>query len=212
MTNPFISSAEGLIRDAVVTRARELWPEARIIHELNVEHGQVRADLAAVSPDTLVLFEIKSERDKLHRLSNQLRHFGPVCHHLIVAAHEKWCGGSKLPNGDVEPIIRFAGHGELWPFPEPSPQPWGRAWAAPYRNSTRPWPHRMLRLLWTDELRLVASREGMERVHRMPGYELADALANKMTGSEVELAVCQALRRRRFAEADAPIEDRSNAA
>ncbi|HEU5019673.1 MAG TPA: hypothetical protein VFT69_17075 [Pseudolabrys sp.] len=207
MPKTFISSAEREIRDAVVRRSRELWPDARIIHELNVEHGQVRADLAAVTPSLLILFEIKSERDKLHRLSNQLRHFGPVSHHLIVAAHEKWCSGSKLPNGDVDPIIRFAGHGELWRYPEST----SLRWHAPYRHVV-PWPHRMLRLLWTDELRSVAAAQGVAKVSRRSGFDLCDLLARTMPGAAVEQAVCAMLRKRQFAEADPPVTEEVAAA
>lgn len=198
MTNPFISQSERDIRAAVVNRARDLWPDARIIHELNVEHGQCRADVAAVTETELVLFEIKSERDKLHRLSNQLRQFGPVCHHVIVAAHEKWCGGSSLPNGDVDPIIRFAGHGHLWIYPRLDR--WSKPW-----TPTVPWTHRMLRLLWTEELRDVAQEYGLEGAKRMAGYKLADYLARNMTGAAIEKAVCTTLRMRPFAEADAPV-------
>lgn len=203
--NPFVSQSERDIRDAVVARARQLWPGARIIHELNVEHGSTRADVAAVTPDQLILFEIKSERDKLHRLSAQLRSFGPVAHAVIVAAHEKWCGGSTLPNGDVGPIIGFAGHGELWRYPEPEGKFGLRYWHEPH-TFHRPWAHRMLRLLWTDELRHVAAESGVKTTGTTPGYKLADQLALHLPGRDVELAVCRALRQRQFAEADAPVE------
>src|SRR5690606_41993771 len=83
------SSAEVEIRDAVVTRMRELWPDARIIHEMNVEHGSSRADVVAVQPDRLWICEIKSERDKLDRLAGQIKDFAPCCHGMIIAAHEK---------------------------------------------------------------------------------------------------------------------------
>lgn len=198
MPNPFISQSERSIRNAVVSRARALWPDARIVHELNVEHGQVRADVAAVTPDQLILFEIKSERDKLHRLSNQLRQFGPVCHHVIVAAHEKWCGGSQLPNGDVDPIIRFAGHGHLWVYPRV--HFWSKPWPP-----TVPWPHRMLRLLWTEELRDVASSFQIDGANRRSGHDLCRDLALTLTGQQIEHAVCATLRQRPFAEADPPI-------
>jgi hypothetical protein len=210
LPNPFISQSERDIRQAVVQRARQLWPDARIIHELNVEHGQCRADVAAVTSDTIVLFEIKSERDTLSRLSNQLRHFQPVCHGIIVAAHERWCSGSKYPNCDIDPILRHARCGDLWRYPEPEAK-WGiRAWREPI-TTCRPWPHRMLRLLWTEELQALASLRGL-KAKRTAGYKLADELALLLTGQQVEKAVCSALRARPFAEADDPILDASHAA
>lgn len=204
--NPFVSQSERDIRAAVVDRARELWPSARIIHELNVEHGQCRADIAAVTADTLVLIEIKSERDTLHRLGNQLRAFRPVSHHLIVAAHERWCRGSKYPNCDIDPILRHAQcDASLWQYPEPDERYGLRHWSAPH-TATRPWPHRMLRLLWTEELRIIAAGAGMNRVSRRSGHTLADDLSLILTGRQVEQAVCATLRARQFAEADPPIE------
>jgi hypothetical protein len=209
LPNPFISQSERDIREATVARARQLWPDARIIHELNVEHGAVRADLAAVTATQLILFEIKSERDTLSRLSNQLRRFQPVCHGVIVAAHERWCIGSKYPNCDVHPIIRHAGCGHLWQYPEPE-EKWGlRHWSAPYA-AARPWPHRMLRLLWTEELQGLANKYGMKS-RRVAGHKLADELALLLTGQQVEQAVCRALRARPFAEADPAVEDRNAA-
>lgn len=210
MTNPFISQSERDIRQAVVSRARELWPSARIIHELNVDHGECRADVAAVTDAELILFEIKSARDTLARLPNQLRTFGPVAHHVIVAAHERWCSAKKYPNCDVEKIIGHARVGQLWRYPEP-PSKWGlRHWSAPH-STTRPWPHRMLRLLWTEELQRLAAESGVSRSHRIAGYKLADQLSLLLTGAEVERAVCAALRARQFAEADDPIESEAAA-
>lgn len=195
--NPFVSASETAIRDAVVARLRQLYPTARIIHELTVGNGANRVDVAAVTDDTLVLVEIKSERDKLKRLPDQIRAFAPVCHHLIIAAHERWCSGSKYPNCDAERIIRFNNAGHLWRYP--SDVPWQRPWV-----SSIPWHHRMLKLLWTEELRDVGTDHGLAHVARYSGVELANVLAKSMTGAQIELAVCHALRRRQFAEADPP--------
>jgi hypothetical protein len=84
------SSAESEIHEAVVARLRLLLPEARIIHELNVDEGKSRVDVAAVTRNRLVFAEIKSEKDKPDRLARQLHAFGACCHTLILAAHEKW--------------------------------------------------------------------------------------------------------------------------
>lgn len=85
------SSAEVEIRDAVVARFRALMPDARIVHELNMDGtGSNRADLVAIQETRITICEIKSARDKTLRLAAQLHAFGPCCHTLIVAAHEKW--------------------------------------------------------------------------------------------------------------------------
>lgn len=203
MPSPF--SSERAIRGAAVDRARTLWPQARIIHELNVDQGEARADLAVVTPSRLILIEVKSERDKLHRLSHQLRHFGPVAHAVIVAAHDRWCVGSKLPNECVRTIIDYAGVGHLWQHPS------GKMWTAPAMYAV-PWHWRMLSLLWSDELRGIASRLNLARVQSATTNELARSLALLMPGRDIELAVCSALRQRQFSEADPPVVEANDAA
>lgn len=199
------SQAEATIRAATVARIRELLPQARVIHELNVEQGAVRVDIAAVCPHRLYLFELKSAADTLGRLGNQIRHFRPVCHGLIVVADQKWCGRATeagFPNCDARSIIQFNGSATLWEFPEPA-RPYGRDWTLPSRPQI-PWHHHMLRLLWADELRGVAAANGLPSSSRIAGATIARDLALALPGRDIEAAVCSALRARAFAHADAP--------
>ncbi|NGO50449.1 hypothetical protein [Allomesorhizobium camelthorni] len=207
------SSAEVEIRDAVVKRFRELWPNARIIHEMNVEHGSSRADVVAVQPDRLWICEIKSERDKLDRLAGQIADFGPTCHGLIVAAHEKWTkspGMETVKHGVIRQLpspltLALAGARrcyDIWSYPNSESR--RRDWSAPYRAEV-PWYHRMLLLLWADELRAVAADHRIACTSRTPGNKLVPELSRMMTGSEIEKAVCKHLRARTFVEADPPI-------
>ncbi|RWB67575.1 hypothetical protein [Mesorhizobium sp.] len=208
------SSAEVEIRDAVVARFRQLWPDARIIHEMNVEGGAARADIAAVQPERLWICEIKSERDTLSRLPQQLRFFGPSCHALIVAAHAKWTlspgmsgphgkhgGRSRLPSKLDEATKGLGYLYDLWEYPEPV----SMRWRQPYTQQV-PWYRRMLELLWADEVRAVAAEHRISCMPRTPAYKLAPDIARMLTGREIEHAVCTHLRARTFAEADPPIE------
>ncbi|WP_011580544.1 MULTISPECIES: hypothetical protein [Chelativorans] len=200
------SSSEWEIRDAVVKRFRELWPDARIIHEMNVEHGSSRADVVAVQPDRIWICEIKSERDKLDRLAGQIKDFGPTCHGLIVAAHEKWTkspgmeptkyGMRQIPS-PLRAATAESRRFTIWEYPTSG------TWWQP--GVSIPWFHRMLLLLWTDELRFVASRHGISCSNRTPAYKLAPEMSRLMTGREIERAVCRMLRAREFAEADPAI-------
>ena len=70
------SVAEERIRAKVEAGFRSAYPDARIIHELVI--GACRADVVAVTPDKLVLAEIKSERDSLERLDRQTKNFARV--------------------------------------------------------------------------------------------------------------------------------------
>ncbi|WEX10314.1 hypothetical protein [Chelativorans sp. AA-79] len=210
------SSAEVEIREAVVKRFRELWPDARIIHEMNVEHGSSRADVVAVQPDRIWICEIKSERDKLDRLPGQIGDFGPCCHGMIIAAHEKWTkspGMETVKHGVIRQVpspltVALAGTRhcyDIWSYPEMNSGSRWRAWSAPYRTEV-PWHHRMLMLLWADEIRAVAALHRIPCDRRTPAYKIAPEMSRLMTGREIERAVCQMLRARDFAEADAPID------
>lgn len=210
------SLAEFEIRQKVVARFRELWPDARIIHEMNVEGGAARADVVAVQPDRLWICEIKSERDTLSRLPDQVKFFGPCCHALIIAAHEKWTksrgmtephpkhgGRSMIPSLLDEAAAGLGRFYDVWTYPEPKLHG-GRNWRQPFSVQV-PWYHRMIHLLWSDEIRAVANEHRIACTPRTPGYKLAPELSRLLTGREIERAVCKQLRARTFAEADEPI-------
>ncbi|WP_019997280.1 hypothetical protein [Aureimonas ureilytica] len=192
------SDQERRIRSDVVSRLRVLLPGARIIHELDVEKGAVRADLAAVTVDQLWLVEIKSEKDKLHRLSRQIQFFHPVCHGLLVAAHEKWCGrAANYPNCDARKVIEFHGAGHLWQWPGAG----APTWTLP--EPRHPWTRRMLDLLSAEEVRAEAVLVGFG-TPSCSAAALADQMCLRMSGHAVTQAVCRQLRARSFSRADAP--------
>lgn len=82
------SEAEVRIRDKTEALLRECFPDARIVHEFPL--GGVRMDIAAVTPDSLILAEIKSERDTLDRLANQVRAATCLGGEVWVCYHERW--------------------------------------------------------------------------------------------------------------------------
>jgi len=83
------SIAEERIRAKVEAAFRRRWPEARIIHELVLDQGGVRIDLAAVTADRLYVAEIKSERDVLKRLATQVEVATQVAQEVWVVVGEK---------------------------------------------------------------------------------------------------------------------------
>lgn len=181
------STDERPIREAVVRRINTLLPSAHVIHELDVEGGAGRADVAAVTTNQLWLFEIKSGRDKLHRLSRQVQLFHPACHGLVIVADEKWCGrAANYPNCDVRKVIQFHGAGTLWQWPVGG---WPHnQWQLP--TPIPPWPLRMLRLLTAAEL------SGLRAGADIPAEAVIDHLAQTLPGQVVTEMVCHALRQR----------------
>ena len=90
------SSEELQMRDIVAARLRELWPDARIIHELPLRYSQNRIDVAAVTPDALAVVEIKSSKDDTSRLRAQLRGFEPISTYMICAvAPSHWAPATQ---------------------------------------------------------------------------------------------------------------------
>lgn len=192
------SAAERYLRDLAVARLRVLMPDARIVHELNVETGKCRVDLAAVAPDRLVFVEIKSRKDTLDRLPNQCRVFKPACHRLVVAyASERW---------DVGAIYRATNYGcDVWPEDGAARWDLGSCFHPPNTSA-------MLNLLWRDELWHEATRAGLQPHKRDSRSPLMNRLWNGLTGAEVVAAVCRQLRGRPMAEGDPPIAEQAQAA
>ncbi len=213
------SSSERAIRDAVAAKLRGLLPDARIIHELVV--GGCRADLAAVQPERITLVEIKSERDTLARLPEQLRQFSRAGHVVLIVAHEKWFDRTPYDNG----APRFvpgeelnAGNrrdnADIWAFPED----YGRAmygrWSLTSWRYENPEPHafRLLELLWKDELLAECFRHRIAAGTRCNKMTLMRDMAWNMTGKEIARATCRQIRQREFPEADAPIVEKKEVA
>ncbi|GLQ09207.1 hypothetical protein GCM10007913_11390 [Devosia yakushimensis] len=202
------SSAEWEIRDAVVAWIREELPRARVVHELVV--GSCRADVAAVTPDKVYLWEIKSERDTLDRLKAQLKTFDACAHHTILVAHRKWFDTKPYNNG----APRLAWDEELsggwlrdvwcYPRPEESTHRWN------FTNDMiagmrQPHAVRLLGLLWKAELVDLARRHMVRVNDRLAMGAIIDVLVWHLDGRQICEGVCAALRRREFAEADEPI-------
>lgn len=196
------SSAEREIRDALVKFWHEKEPQGRIIHELPLDgfSSSGRADLAVVFPDAIVLQEIKSERDKLTRLKKQFFAMSTRCHRWHIVCHEKWFND----DGSVkdQEWAKYSHREHFWRYPDSSSWKFDR-----YRDlEGEPNHYQLLDYLWADELREIYSRHfpnistsGLQR------WALRGDLCGRLTGRQVVQEVCSVLRKRNFAEADAPI-------
>jgi hypothetical protein len=187
------SEAERYLRGLAVERLRVLFPDARIVHELNVEVGQCRVDIAAITPDQLVFVEIKSRKDTLDRLREQVRIFSPACTRLAICyASERW---------SYDVVTKAAGYDEprdLWPEDR-------KEWWTFNQGFKPPNASVMLNLLWRDELWHEAVRAGFQPHKRESRSPMMHRLWNGLTGAQVVAAVCRQLRGRPFAVADPPV-------
>lgn len=223
------SDAESEIRESVVARLRELVPQARIVHELNVAgQGSNRIDVAAIGRSYIIGVEIKSERDTLSRLADQWAAFRKVCDVVIIAAHrkhfEEWRGLWQRADAPASLSLRhelgadYRVQKSLWCYPRITDLPLrefnDNAWTLYSFNPHRPSPRAaqaLLAMLWRDELHAVCTRYRFAATKRSTCATMAYDLAMGLTGREVKEAVCWQLRQRSFARADDPVLDREAA-
>ncbi|TSD06298.1 MAG: hypothetical protein Greene07147_157 [Parcubacteria group bacterium Greene0714_7] len=66
-----------IIREALVNRLSKDYPNYRVLPELGIWHGAVRIDVAVVN-GVLRGFEIKSDRDTLSRLPEQIHAYNAI--------------------------------------------------------------------------------------------------------------------------------------
>lgn len=206
------SSAEAEIRDAAITRLRELMPGCRIIHEINcASFGPNRIDLLAVTKDRIAAVEVKSERDKLDRLPAQLASMQGVAHYAIAALHEKFLTPWK------------ASYTDLPAFHEPDEARGAVVWAYPIRpraGSLGEWPLHdrwgkpkllpppdFIDLLWAAELRAIVRKHNLHRaVSGLDMSQMVDLIRWGLPGKTVLAETCATLRSRNCTEADPAVE------
>lgn len=183
------SVAEERIREKVCTALREAYPTARIIHELVLQQGGCRIDVAAITEDRLIVAEVKSERDVLTRLEKQVSEAKRVADGVAVIVAAKHLDAAFNATGIIN----------CWPEDEIRFQCQYSYFQRQVLAATTNAPAR-LEMLWASELRAVA-QSGPKATRRFSIIKASDHL----TGSEVRRRVCGALRARHFPRADPPI-------
>lgn len=187
------SAAEERIRGKAEAKLRAIFPDARIIHELVLKQGGVRIDLAAVTPVRLVCVEIKSERDVMTRLPDQVTAMKRVSDAWAVVVADAWYDIAR----DIAGILHACSESEL--------DGTVRSWAGLHgmeRDAMKGMCNAPARLdmLWAEELQRISGLGA--RANRT---DCTRHIADTHTGAEVRKAVCAALRARSFPRADPAI-------
>lgn len=218
------SAAEKEIRDAVVAYIREHRPNARIIHEINAGSYGTRIDVLAVERAELIAFEIKSERDKLDRLQDQMQGMKGVAHHAFAVIHEKFL----VERETNQWAAHYERDGLFYKRGLPEPFQWSRrVWVYPRKErAARPdyddlarWhfpdptlntalPAAALDMLWRDELYELCQMMGIKVPPRTPMAPMLQQLRWRCTGEQLTRGICTLLRARRCIEADPEIIER----
>lgn len=184
------SAAEARIRDKAERLLRELFPDARIVHEFDL--GGVRLDLAAITPERLVLLEIKSENDTLTRLPRQMEFAHAVGGPVFLCFAPRW-----------REDVRKAG---LWRTQRLEETDNGFDGLMPHwiQHPDRYDSRALMGLLLKPELFALAKPYGAKSKHDVP--TLQHLVHENLTGREIRRGVMAALRARRFGwTCDAPI-------
>lgn len=176
------SSEEFEMRRCVEVWGRQMWPSARLVHELVVAQTK-RIDMAFIGKDYLVGVEIKSSRDTLERLGDQLTCFHQHIPLVLLALAPKWIAQPIGYGGYCETLV-------VDPADQHPVRGVGR-----YRQN-RACTVQMLDLLWAEELRGVADRVGLNAPPRATMVENIGNIAQHATGAQVVREVCRELRAR----------------
>lgn len=210
----FRSEAEAEIRTAVVAHLRQIRPEARIMHEINASQFGNRSDVLAVSRAEIIAVEIKSAKDKLDRLDKQVASMKGCAHHVVAVLHEKfyteqvtnqWRSEYERDGQHyclVPPDNRILRGYRVWRYPEHPKDRW-----SPLNHTIQATlPSTALDMLWHRELLELCWRYSV-CVPKRPNMEvMTNALRWTLTGRDLTLGICAALRARNSIEADPPIE------
>lgn len=201
------STAEADIRAPVVERLREIIPGCRIIHEINAASFGNRIDVLAVGEDRIAAVEIKSAKDKLDRLPEQIKAMRSVSNMVFSALHERFLdvhGASHYPpheaNGAIVwawPVCNRLGHVQL-----------SQEWIAkdPWRKSSQCLPPDAIGMLWRNELQDVCAEWRIKGARSLTMGQAVDHIRWRMTGEEITRLICSVLRKRVCVEADAPCQ------
>lgn len=194
-----VSREEGEMRAAVEAWGRAKWPGCRVMHELRV--GGCRADLAFVTLDHIALVEIKSSKDTLDRLAEQLRQYFRAAPEVWIAIAPKWTG--HLSDFDYRTGVIVVANGEVSEIISKSTN-WEQRRSAKIEPLCIP---DRLRLLLRPELLAILRRREVPFKSRIYAHNAAAMIALKLTGEQLIYEVCRELRARKTGwAADEPIQ------
>lgn len=205
--NGYAALAELALREALESLCRERWPEARIVHELVMGEGKVRADVVAIDPAHIVAFEIKAHYDNTVRLLHQVGMFQLCVPEVWMVVDERHADDAKLIRhllpcvglieapalrGHTMPNLPNAETVSLKIVAEPAPRPVV--------------PEMLLRVLWASELRQCCAEADAPVTARATRAVMVKRLLSHLDEPALINAACRRLRARdALWRADAPV-------
>lgn len=187
---PHFDTKDYEIRQALVRSLEAAYkddPEHKIIEELGINYGSVRADVAVIN-GIMDCYEIKSDRDTLQRLPGQIRGYNAV----------------------FDKVTLVVGFAHIYEALEMIPDWWGVTIAKTNSNgsivfsvirdaraNTNKDKDTIARLLWREEaLRILEDKHQDVGVRSKPKAVIYDRLTSVLDVEELSFIVRQSLRSR----------------
>lgn len=172
---------------ARLVKAHAAEQDTLIIDELGLCSGLVRADLVVVN-GSLAAFEIKSERDTLARLQEQVRIYSRVFDRatIVLGARHIEAAMQQVPTWwGIESAQRRGRTGVRFSVIRPP------------RSNPSPDPHALAQLLWRNEvLDILVSLQRLRKSCPYPRRVLWKTLVDSLTVEELQSVVRACLRAR----------------
>lgn len=191
----FASKSELELRNAMEDLMRQMMPDARIVHEIVMGDGKVRADIAAIGLDTIQAVEVKGAYDDTTRLLHQVGMFQlcvPSVWMVVSADHDYDAKLIRHLLPSVGLIIGTNMDKQTWSknqdpvkleiFAEPKPM--------------QPIPDMMTRLLWRDEMFNVCQRHNLGATSKSTRPTMKGKLLEFLDTETLQKEICQELRGR----------------
>jgi len=198
------AQAELALRNGLETWCHDRWPDSRVVHEIVMGEGRVRADVAAIAPNHIAAFEVKGSYDDTTRLLHQVGMFQ-------LCVPEVWMVVATNHGDDAEMIHWLLPSVGLltgkpideWEYKD------GRSAALTVVHEAvprQPIPEMVLRLLWADELRNACNALRFGAGPKATRKHCVDLLLEAKP-DDLMTAVCTQLRSRHALwRADPPVE------
>lgn len=201
----FASRAELALRNALEAFCRERWRSARVVHEIVMGEGRVRADVAAIDTAHIAAFEVKGEYDNTTRLLHQVGMYQlcvPEVWMVVATGHAE---DAHLIRHLLPSVGLLVGAGmsarRSYEFDGKDFGLVVEAEAAP----RPPVPQMMLEMCWANELAGICDRTMTSRGKKPTRPAMIKALLD-LPVAQLQAEVCAALRGRdALWRADAPI-------
>lgn len=201
----YAARSELRLRNLLESFCRARWPGARIVHEMVMGEGRVRADVVALDTANIVAFEVKGESDDTTRLLHQVGMYQ-------LCVPEVWM---VVPSGKHADDARLIRHllpsvGLLVGNLESSYRPDNIGFDLTVEAEAKPRPvvpQCSLEMLWRHELDHVAVRLGIILTKKSTRPSIIGLLL-QLPWPEVWPLCCAALRGRdALWRADPPIHE-----